>query len=351
MTIKIKGIKFKQIHDTKNMKNDIIIALLFLIIFLISSTFESSLFLPGISVGLLEHYNIWIFLSINIFIPIILHHLLVNLDKNYEVRKISIKFDEYSDKNAFKVCSIMLFSFGFCFFVGNSLQNAKIINNLEFDYWDSINYKCGYILTRLYKFYLFSYFLPKIILYVLLLIKTVSKLITIDPNIINAYPLTNYLQLNALCNFILNVLFVIIFPIILLSSGVYILHNRWDITTISTAIFTVLSTLTLLIMYLFLINEYRKDILKYKKIHLDKINSKLLEIHEYIINYDIKNKDAKDAIDLEPCLKKESYLRDCKKQIEQINNFPLIIKVILTCVSPVIPTLIKFVISTLKNLL
>lgn len=120
----------------------------------------------------------------------------------------------------------MLTIIGFCCFVGNSLQNANIINHLSFDYWDSIHYPISYIISRVYELYLFVLFIPTILIYVAVLIKSISKILEIPEEKMIEYPIENYGQLNILCGFRLNILLLISVTFMILAENVYTIHNR-----------------------------------------------------------------------------------------------------------------------------
>ncbi len=344
------AIKLERFMDKNCIKKDFLIVFTFVVLFLLIAIYEKNLFLPRDGLGLMEHINIWFFLIINIIIPIAINRSFKILEKNIE-RNTLKKFKEKFKNNAnLKLVTILLqfsIAVGFCCFIGNSLQNANLINQLSFDFWDSINYKISYIVSRFYKLYLFAYFIPEVLIYVFILIKSISELLTISENDMKKYPIRNYAQLNILCNFGLNILIIILVPFVILSSSVFFIHNRFDITTISTINISAVSTSVYLGMYILLIKRYYVDIAEYKKNHINKINQKLSEIHQYIMDCQFNKKNTEN---LQNCLQQEEYLWKTRERIEQLTKFPLIVKAIFTGMSPFIPVLLKSIVSTIKTL-
>lgn len=341
-------LKIERFVEKKYIKFDCIIVLLFTILFVTISVLENNLFLQNNGLGLFEHINVWIFLLANLLVPFVLNRNCKILQNNVDddiFTKLKDIFAQNAEHQSIKILSNFIVAIGFCFFVGNSLQNAHIINPLPFNYWDSSDYVISYIISRIYKLYLFAYFMPVTFVYTLLSIKSASELLRITDKEMEDYPLKNYMQLNALCNFGLNTLLTIIIPVLLFSGGIYLIHDRFDITTISTIIIATLSTFGLLILYIFLINKYYISVLKYKKIHIVQIDVELAKVHKNIL--DIKISERKNNM-LDLYLKKEEYLWKCKERIEKISKFPLVVKAIITIISPLIPTLTKIVFSVLE---
>ena len=342
-------IKFEKFINKKDIKKDFLIPLFFSVLFLITGAIEKNLILIDNGLGLLEHINIWIFLGINFILPVIIYVLFNNLKNTIEQNIFSKLENIFNRISRYKLITFLTNFFtiiGFCCFIGNTLQNANIINQLSFDYWDSINYKGSYIISRLYKFYLFVYFIPHILIYVFVLIKSISELLVINDSEIEEYPIKNYESLNILCNFGLNILLTILLPFILISSGVYLVHSRFDITTATTLIISIMSALTGISMYILLINKFYTSITKYRKKNIEQINFKLAEIHKYIFNSKFDEESDKK---LEIYLKKETYLCQVKEKINKLSKFPLIIKAIFTSTSPLIPLLLKFLFQFLKT--
>lgn len=333
-------IEFNRFTDKKSIRRDFGIALGFLVIFLIVGLIEKNWILPNEGLGLLQHKNIWILLLINLFAPLIINKTVKALECNID----SIAFENL--RNIFRgnaklkaIVALQYFAqaIGFCCFVGNSLQNAHIINQLPFDYWDSINYILSYIISRLYKLYLFPYFIPTVLIYIFILLKSVSKLATLSESEIEKYPAKNYEQANILCNFGLNLLILTMVPFIASSIAVYLIHDRFDITTITTIVISVVCAVVSLCAYAFLIRNFYISVSKYKKRNIEKIDSELNAIHQYILNYSYDENREK----LEAYLKREEYLSQVKSRIDGLSRFPHIIKAIFTSISPIIPSLFK----------
>ena len=342
-------IKFERLIDMKYIKRDIIIVFFFTMSFIVIGLFENNLFLPNDGFGLLEHINIWLFLAANAIIPIAISIIYKQIERDVDLTT-RIGFKENFCMIAKLKFTTVLFNFftavGFCCFIANSLQNAKIINNLPFDYWDSVNYMGSYIASRFYKFYLFAYFIPHILIYVYVSVKALSKSIVIKDEEMDEYPIKNYEQLNALCNYGLNLLVVMCMAFILISIGIYFIHNRLDVISTTSIIVALVATLVCLHMYVMLVNSFRVSIIKYMKTNINDINCELAKIHKYVVNYQYGEKSKNE---LEVYLHQEKYLSKIKKRIEKLNKYPFVIKAIITSFSPIIPALFKIVFQFLKD--
>ncbi len=348
MAVEDAKIKFDRFSGKKLLRKDFIIWIIFVILLFFCGILEKNLFLSGNGLGLLEHINVWIFIITNLMVPWFISRQISELERN--INSVALKkLKKTFNKNANLPFTTIIFRLvkivGFCYFVGNSLQNAHIINNLQFAYWDSIDYILSYIVSRIYKFYLFAYFFPTTLVYVYIFIQTISETLAITESDMEYYPIKNYIQLNFLCDMGLNLLLIIVFPFILLSSGIYLVHHRLDIVTISTLIISGVITAVFMYMYVLLIHNYHRSIIEYKRKHIAQIDFELFEIHKNIIKYDYSFPKHNS---LEDILKRELYLRECKERILGISEFPLIIKAGVTILSPTIPTLIKLIVSTFK---
>lgn len=332
--------------NKKHLKKDSLIALIFFLIFLVVGGLEDNWFLEGDSLGFFEHKNIWIFLLINLFIPVIVNlsfkTLECNID-NISIKRLKNNFESNAKAKGTTILWQFFRAVGFCCFVGNSLQNAHLINQLPFDYWDSINYLISYIASRFYKLYLFAFFIPMVLIYGFILLKSIQEIIARNGRAKNKFA-ENYEQVNALCSFGLDILLILVIPFTLLTIVVYSIHDRFDITTITTIIASGVCTLMALGAYAFLIKSFYRSVSQYKRKNVREINSQLGEIHKYVLNYRI-DKDDSEILDV--YLKKEEYLYHIKEKIEGLSRFPQIIKAILATVSPMIPSVLELL-FTLK---
>ncbi len=323
-----------------------LIALTFTSMFLVIGFFEKNLFLGDDNKGLLQHPVIWCFLLINLILTTVIKHIKKDL-----FNKVGIETEQKIITSAnhllinSKIMAVvfeLIMLVGFMFFVGNSLQNAKLINPLPFDFWDSLNYPVSYIVSRVYKLYLYAYFFPRQLKYIFIFVYSMKKQMEIDENKIKEYPLQNYIQLNELCNAGINVLTSLILPIILYTTLVFFVHDRVDITILSTILVTILITCIAGAFYIWFIQNFYKSIVEHKKHHIKEIDKQLLDIHNSIkAGYNTQN----DFTLLQINLAKDTYLREQKSQIEKISVYPLLIKSIITILSPLIPSIIKVLFS------
>lgn len=336
-------IQIERFIDRKCIAKDICVAFLFLTLFFAIGLFEKNLKLPDNGLGLLQHENIWIFLAMNMIIPIIISKsfkaLECNIDKN-TYWSLKNNFASISNHKSMEVLWLFSRTVGFCCFIGNTLQNAKVINQLPFDYWDSINYPVSYVVSRFYKLYLFSIFIPTILVYAFILIKSLSKLVIINET--EKYPIANYTQLNALCNLGLNLLLAITVPFTISSIAVFLIHDRFDITTITAITIPLLFTGVSLYAYILLIKNFYVSLANYKKKHIKRIDDKLSKIYQYILNSQL---EETDSAKLELYLKEVEYLCQIKENIEKQSKFPLGIKALMTTATPLLPTVLKIILS------
>ena len=279
------AVKIDLFINDKHPKKDSLIAVIFLSTFLFIGKMENNWVLPNSDLGLREHKNIWIFLLINFFVPLIISLSYKVLEYNVDmdsIRKLKCNFQVVSGSAAAIFLQVIFKAVGFCFFVGNSLQNAHLINELPFDYWDSINYLGSYIVSRFYKLYLFVFFLPTVIIYGLMLLGAIQKTIANNEKAFNF--IENYEQINSLCNFGLDIMLILIVPFVVEFIAVYSIHDRFDIISTATIFVSVAFTLAAFAAYAFIIKSFYISISKYKRENTQKINRQLTKIHRYVLN-------------------------------------------------------------------
>lgn len=342
----MKKIQIERFSEGKMIKKDLLIPILFLSSFLIIGFLEKNLILPGNGLGLFQHKSIWIFLAINILLPITIKNCFSALNCRIDAQSINVLKAEFANVSSLKSTELLVqFSrvAGFCFFIGNTLQNAKVINQLPFDYWDAIKYPISYIVSRAYKLYLFPLFIPDLILYIFVLMKSVAKLVVIREA--DKYPIANYTQIKVFCTFGTNIILALVIPVVISSVEVYLVHDRFDVTTIATILVSFLCAIISLFMYISLIKNYYVSLSDYKKNHIKQIDSRLAEIHHYFLGH--THEDAESS-KLEMLLKEEEYLSRVKEDIETQNKFPSVIKALITSVTPLLPTIVK-IISSLET--
>lgn len=333
----------------KFMKESICFVITFIILFMLAGKLDNNFFLPKNNLGLFQHLTIWLFLGTNMIVPILLYIILKSL-KNIISDKLSKemynKLKEKNDLNIIKFSSIFLQTLGFCYFIFNTLQNAQIINKLPFGYWDSIHYILSFIISRVYKLYLFSYFFPCVVINAVAIILCLSDILKIDDKGFGIFPMDNHYELNILCNTGINILLTILIPIILIFTSVYFVHNRFDIISIGTAIFSLISTIIFVSLYIFLIRNYHSSVMRYKCTQNEELNKKLSEIHTNII----KSEEKSQNIDLLTIyFEKQDYLLNCKDKVNKINPYPNIIKMCITTGSSILPTVLKYTYQFLKT--
>lgn len=341
MNKQVNTIQIEIFLERKYLTRNAVITISFLSLFLVIGFFEKNLILPCNGLGLFQHKSIWFFLITGVIVPFAIRQVLVEpscgLEKN-TVENIKAKFLEISQRPSTSVFFAITRTVGFLCFVGNTLQNAHIFNHLPFDFWDSINYPISYGVTRLYKFYLFAYLIPIIVIYIYVLLKAISELIILDDKDIKEYPALNDKHLNSLCNMGLNVLLILIIPFIISSIIVYLTHDRFDPTTITTFIVAFTCTVGSMLMYMLMVKNFYISMAKYSQKNIQTIDYQLAKIHKYIL---FTNFCGQNSAKLDACLKKEEYLYQIKERIEAQRKYPLAIKAICTSIAPMMPALIK----------
>lgn len=153
-----------------------IVAATTVITLLIAGVIDGTLFLEGRDVGLLEHPAIWTFVALQVALPIsILHSLkrllrshskiqkLTNLEGSFlEIVIVPIReFLEIKDRKS-KLAATVVYLAGIIAFVWNTYQNQRPKIIVGYDFWDSNFHLFGFLVTRLYKLYLFGWLLPYI---------------------------------------------------------------------------------------------------------------------------------------------------------------------------------------------
>lgn len=345
MNTQINQITISRYGKRKNIIIEAVIALSFFIVLFLISLVEKNFILPGDGLGFLEHKNTYFFLFLNLMVPLIIFKIFSSLKCSIDQNTLEELENNFQDVSLLPSTAV-LFGLarvtGLCCFIGNSLQNAQLLNQLPFDYWDSIKYPVSYVVSRIYKLYLLPFFLPNISIYVFVLIKSISRLLIIKEEELDQYPLKKLVQFNTLCNFGLNIFLTILIPFTVDSIVVYSVHHRFDVTTITTIIISVICAMISLYMYILLVKKFYVSMTKYKKRNIERINESLAEIHQYILQYRF-DENNQEKIDV--AIKKEEYLYQTKEKIEKQSKFPYIIKATFTIVSPIIPSVIKIMLN------
>jgi len=152
-----------------------IVAALVAIIMLAASKLDHSWILPGVDVGLLEHPALWGFPLLQIVIPLCVlqsvrrlmkarlrEGLIVEVEAKRPLLMRPVrKFLRWQDKTS-RVAAALFYLIGFSAVVWNTYQNQRPGIVVPYDFWDSKNFVWGFAITRIYKLYLFVWFLPYI---------------------------------------------------------------------------------------------------------------------------------------------------------------------------------------------
>lgn len=314
---------------------NVIISITVTLLIVLSSVIDGTLFLSKEDIGLLEHPAIWAFIAAQIFIPIV---LVKSLEKFLEIPQweqgiisrdfLNQKFVVYLEvfksnvsrqTNLGRVVYSIFISIGFVGFIWNSYQNQLPVKFLGFDFWDSINHPYGYWITRFYKFYLWVILFPPLAHIQVLLLFSVRDLVK-DATLTDNLNLNPYHQDNCGgASIFIDTVLKPVFPILIISSMltlcVFIVHQKFDPTTILSLSLT---NIVCLMLYFIPAFSFRRAILNEKKRHLDEIatiqNKILLLIYkkkwESFTDEDDKKVDIINS------------LANISRQIRGISNWP-----------------------------
>jgi hypothetical protein len=148
------------------------------LVILASSVLDRTLLLHGRDVGLLEHPAIWAFFILQIALPLAIGRSLQKLSNSggafrrptqpelefaaTVLTKLTafMRLRDWASRAVAAIC----YTTGLIAFVWNTYQNQLPGIVVPYDFWDSSNHLLGYWTTRVYKFYLFVWFLPYIAL-------------------------------------------------------------------------------------------------------------------------------------------------------------------------------------------
>ena len=143
-----------------------------------AALYDGTLFLPGRSVGLLEHPGIWVLLGLQVALPMAIRRSLANLARARRtlcgltasqesaaaaVIEPIVRFAQLRDPLS-RVTAAAFFGAGLIAFVWNTYQNQFPNVVVPFDFWDSAHHSAGFWVTRVYKAYLLLWLLPYIAL-------------------------------------------------------------------------------------------------------------------------------------------------------------------------------------------
>jgi hypothetical protein len=141
------------------------------------SIIDGTLRLEGRNVGLLEHPGIWVFLGLQIALPLTIRHSLRNLLKarrrigeisgdNKFTQSVSTPLSKFLrlQDNESRFAATVIYGVGLIAFVWNTYQNQHPGSIVPFDFWDSKTYLCGFWVTRVYRLYMFGWLIPYVAL-------------------------------------------------------------------------------------------------------------------------------------------------------------------------------------------
>lgn len=168
-----------------------VIAALVAVAMLSASALDHSLILDGPNIGLLEHPALWGFPLLQIVLPLVIRQSLQKLQmarlRAGEISKVERqrtllsgapirKFLSLRDKES-RLAATLIYCTGVAVFAWNTYQNQRPGIVVPYDFWDSKTYLWGFGITRVYKLYLFGWFLPYIAMLQVAILVVILRLV------------------------------------------------------------------------------------------------------------------------------------------------------------------------------
>ncbi len=280
-------------------KQSVFLGALFFVFFIIGALIDQTLIMKGRDVGLFEHPTIWAFLVIQMTAPYFFKKSIEKLflflkgndiiDSKIELSSYSSLFKQQVSRqmNFSKFSYVTLLVVGFICFAWNSFQNQAPLKFLGFDFWDSFYHPFGYWITRVYKFYLWVFFLPAIIHIHISILFLLRKLL-IDAGKDNFFILKPYNQDEyAGVGIIIKIAINPPIPVLILGSisllGAFFIHGQIGITPV---IGLCLLSLLFFLVYLIPAIQLRKIIKAEKKRQLSEITEKQNSLYFTLVKKD-----------------------------------------------------------------
>jgi hypothetical protein len=304
--------------------------LLFGVLFVIASFFDRTLFMGDKNIGLFEHPTIWSFIILQAIIPYSISktingfYRLLNNNEIFDPKEKLSEYIQIVNKQTLLQTNISRFFYssfvaiGLICFIWNSYQNQLPYTFVGFDYWDSFYHPLGYWITRVYKFYLWVFFLPTLIHIQLVLLYTLNCLLknAIKEKfiILKPYHQDGYGGTGIIIKTLINPLIPILLVTVLSVVSVLLIHHKLGATPI-IGLFVI--CLLLITIYLIPALSLNNIIKSEKKRQLEEINHTQDLIYLSLINNKEKNTISSDAETLDA-------LSKVALQIKSISNWPYI---------------------------
>lgn len=220
---------------------------------------EKTLVMPGQAVGLLEHPGIWLFLVAQVAIPWILNRSLrrfrnlhfdhtAPLSREFmsqEFASIEHRLVQSLERRTVRsrgVFDVIVFV-GLLAWAWNTFQNQDPLKFLHFDFWDSSRHAINYWLTRFYKLYVLVMVGPALIHAQLCLVRAVRNMFDLAASrravILDPYHCDGDGGLTLIVNSVINPMVPIVLTSSLLTVAAFVVHGKYDITTIGGLAITV----------------------------------------------------------------------------------------------------------------
>ncbi|HXT68429.1 MAG TPA: hypothetical protein VN700_01635 [Vicinamibacterales bacterium] len=138
-----------------------------------SAWFSGCLYLPGRSIGFVEHPVVWVFLTMQVVLPLAIRGSIIRLARSRRtpfdqsfLRHLLPKVHAFVGLKTAegRGWATVFYLAGLVNFIWNTYQNQQPGRLLPYDFWDSTTFPVCFWLTRFYKFYLFVWLLPYVAL-------------------------------------------------------------------------------------------------------------------------------------------------------------------------------------------
>jgi hypothetical protein len=310
----------------------ILVAVISAVFVLAGSFIDRTLILKGGDIGLFQHPAIWAFFVLQVALPLSVRHSLRRLE---DANKAKDQTDElkavYASSIAAKVSSFVqlrdgrsraiatiCYGVGLIAFVWNTYQNQLPGIILPQDFWDSSNHFWGYWITRVYKFYLFVWFLPYIALIhsavLLATLRLIREKRTGGELSLQPFHPDDVGGLGFVPGLVTTPIIVTVLIAALPLAGAIDVHRRLDVTPIMGMIIVFGGAL---VAYVVPILYLRTDIIALKLQAIEKLSTLQQRYYAQIVKMDnIRSetlREGREALD---------YFEKIDDRIQKISNYP-----------------------------
>ncbi len=319
-------------------KANLVLTLIFASGLAAAARIDGTLFMSGTAVGFLQHPGILIFLSAQCIIPFSVAKSIKNfldlpntaapvltaeaaqsiLPAHISQFRLSLLADSNVGRAVYSICTFL----GLCAFAWNTYQNQMPFEFVKKDFWDSVYHPWGYWSTRIYKFYLLVLLAPALT-HAQIVLSITARTILLSLSKRRGIRLKPYHSdecggVNIFIDSVINPMIPVVVASSLLTLAAFVVHGKYDITTIGGLILT--CTL-FIILYMLPAAALKKCIADEKHRQLAEITKRQDEIYDKITNEDDVSKISQSSVGI------LCSLREVCKNVKDLPNWPQFSKV------------------------